>query len=110
MKFQTPEEFFLNESSLPFSWGCFDPESYLKKNNYFSIYYSQASKAEEEKEKKKLIEKIEKRIFQNCDEEKQELVICVGCPASGKSRFTKTFFVSKGYARVNRDTLKTKEK
>eukprot|EP01114_Cavostelium_apophysatum_P009515 TRINITY_DN22667_c0_g1_i1.p2 TRINITY_DN22667_c0_g1~~TRINITY_DN22667_c0_g1_i1.p2 ORF type:complete len:153 (-),score=48.61 TRINITY_DN22667_c0_g1_i1:33-491(-) len=34
----------------------------------------------------------------------------VGPPASGKSSFAKTIFVSQGYVRVNRDTLKTKEK
>ncbi|EGG24188.1 SAP DNA-binding domain-containing protein [Cavenderia fasciculata] len=41
--------------------------------------------------------------------QRQELVIMVGLPASGKSTFTETHFVPAGYSRVNRDTLKTKE-
>jgi bifunctional polynucleotide phosphatase/kinase len=52
-----------------------------------------------------------------CDDENfkpssdnQELIIMIGRPASGKSTFTETYLVPKGYARVNRDTLKTMPK
>jgi bifunctional polynucleotide phosphatase/kinase len=41
---------------------------------------------------------------------RQEVIICVGMPASGKSSFTKKIFEPNGYVRVNQDTLKTKEK
>ena len=39
-----------------------------------------------------------------------EVVLLVGCPASGKSTFAKRYLQSKGYIIVNRDTLKTQEK
>lgn len=42
--------------------------------------------------------------------DKQELVICVGYPASGKSSFVKKNLVEKGYVYVNQDTLKTRDK
>lgn len=38
----------------------------------------------------------------------KEMIIFVGSPASGKSTFWKNYLEK--YARVNRDTLKTKEK
>ncbi len=41
---------------------------------------------------------------------KQEMVIMVGEPASGKSSFSRKFFSSKGYEICNQDTLKTKAK
>lgn len=40
----------------------------------------------------------------------QELVLLVGFPACGKTTFYKRFFEPLGYAHVNRDTLKTREK
>jgi len=39
-----------------------------------------------------------------------ELVLFVGWPASGKSTFARTYFAPAGYAIVNQDTLKTKDK
>jgi len=42
--------------------------------------------------------------------EKQELVIFVGFPASGKSTLAKTYMIPKGYVHVNRDTLKDQNK
>eukprot|EP00455_Lapot_gusevi_P055144 TRINITY_DN8947_c0_g1_i6.p1 TRINITY_DN8947_c0_g1~~TRINITY_DN8947_c0_g1_i6.p1 ORF type:complete len:268 (+),score=99.96 TRINITY_DN8947_c0_g1_i6:30-806(+) len=40
----------------------------------------------------------------------QELVLCVGSPASGKSSFAQKHFKNHGYEWINRDTLGTKEK
>jgi bifunctional polynucleotide phosphatase/kinase len=38
------------------------------------------------------------------------MIVMVGCPASGKSSYVKNVIVPKGYAYVNRDTLKTPAK
>lgn len=48
--------------------------------------------------------------FSGLASDKQEMVILVGMPASGKSTFAKKYFVSRGYAHVNQDTLGTKAK
>ena len=39
----------------------------------------------------------------------QELIVCVGFPASGKSTYTRHVFEANGYVRINQDTLKNKE-
>jgi len=86
--FKTPEEFFLGESPAPFEWDGIDPKKYLE-----SI-------------PKDLKDPDAKDVIGTG----QELVIMVGRPASGKSTFTKRFFVPAGYVHVNQDTLKTKDK
>lgn len=40
----------------------------------------------------------------------KEVVVFVGCPASGKSTIRERYFTPHGYTAVNRDTLGTKEK
>lgn len=37
----------------------------------------------------------------------QEVIVMVGCPASGKSTFRKRYLEPHGYVAVNRDTLGT---
>ncbi|KAJ3023950.1 UNVERIFIED_CONTAM: hypothetical protein HDU68_008392 [Siphonaria sp. JEL0065] len=44
------------------------------------------------------------------DLEGPELVLLVGPPASGKTSFTSTHFLTKGYIHVNQDTLKDRKK
>ena len=83
--FQTPEEFFLNDDPVPFEWRSFDPND-LKENK--SLPYNA----------KDFISK------------KQEMIIFVGFPASGKSTFAKTYLVPNGYVHINRDTLGTMAK
>lgn len=84
--FFTPEEYFFGESPVTkFNWDGPDPK----------ILY--------EKHKDNVLPNT---ILSNS----QELIVFVGCPASGKSSFTENHFVKAGYERVNRDTLKTKEK
>ncbi|OAD78705.1 hypothetical protein PHYBLDRAFT_107877, partial [Phycomyces blakesleeanus NRRL 1555(-)] len=82
IEFKTPEEFFLNEPKAPFTWGPFDPHI------------------------------IDKDSTLNIPElgPKPHVVVFVGCPASGKSRFAKKYLVPKGYIYVNQDTLKTRNK
>ena len=80
IKFLTPEEIFFNhQSTKKYNWGEFNPTS---------LDYS------------KMVP-TSVRIPGSG----QELVVFVGCPASGKSNFFKRFMEPKGYRYVNRDTL-----
>jgi len=84
--FETPEEYFLGHAPEPFRWDTFDPST---------------------------LKKVKKPLHEGglpLTSYKQELVIFVGFPASGKSTFAKKHMIPKGYVHVNRDTLKTKEK
>jgi len=88
VKFQTPEEFFLGETGAPAQMvrGDFNPADLSSAG---SIFKGETAEA-----------KITK--------DTQEVVIFVGSPASGKSTFWQNYMSQ--YIRVNRDTLKTKEK
>lgn len=86
MKFHTPEHLFLGEKELPFELGV------------------QPHQLAEQLDEKAL------NLYKNIASKKQELVIFVGFPASGKSTFAKTHLVPKGYVHVNQDTLKTAAK
>jgi len=80
LKFYTPEEFFFNDPIFPYN-DCimgFDPSSCSSLP---------------------LDIKLEK---------KQEMVLLVGLPSSGKSSFCKTYFPD--HVRINMDTLKTSAK
>ncbi|KAI8576798.1 hypothetical protein K450DRAFT_255004 [Umbelopsis ramanniana AG] len=88
IQFQTPEEFFFNESPVKFSWGGFDP----KKATTEGPVCSPADTP--------LVP----------EDGHQEVIVFVGYPASGKSTFAHKHLVPKGYAYINQDTLKTREK
>ncbi|XP_031559592.1 bifunctional polynucleotide phosphatase/kinase-like isoform X2 [Actinia tenebrosa] len=81
IKFQTPEEFFLEKKPATFNMPVFDPKS-LDTNG--PIYTPSTAT---------LVAK------------EQEVVVMVGYPASGKSMFCEDHMVPHGYVRVNRDTL-----
>ncbi|KAK7484043.1 hypothetical protein BaRGS_00024655 [Batillaria attramentaria] len=85
IKFSTPEEFFLDEKPAAFEWKSINPNEILKK----------ATKPDPKQEFHK---------------KGKELVVMVGCPASGKSTFRKRYLEPHGYVAVNRDTLGTAEK
>jgi len=86
INFATPEEFFLNEKPAGFDWDGIDPKDV----------------------------KSDLPLFTPPDppliSDKQEVIICVGCPASGKSTFCKTHMEPKGYVWINQDILKKKRK
>jgi bifunctional polynucleotide phosphatase/kinase len=84
--FQTPEEYFLGHPPAPFKWDGIDPKSFLKKDQKLCTGDMPLTLS------------------------KQELVIFVGFPASGKSTFAKKYLIPKGYVHVNQDTLKSKDK
>eukprot|EP00697_Spironema_sp_BW2_P016759 gnl/Spiro4/8175_TR4308_c0_g1_i1.p1 gnl/Spiro4/8175_TR4308_c0_g1~~gnl/Spiro4/8175_TR4308_c0_g1_i1.p1 ORF type:complete len:443 (-),score=112.86 gnl/Spiro4/8175_TR4308_c0_g1_i1:13-1341(-) len=87
VRFQTPEEFFLNEPPTPnFDWNG------ITKDQLFALERQP---------------KLSARTWHRAG---PELVVMCGAPASGKSTFCKRFLVPHGYERVNRDTLKTKER
>ncbi|GFS01631.1 bifunctional polynucleotide phosphatase/kinase [Elysia marginata] len=88
IKFETPEEFFLGEKAASFDWGSLNPCAFLKKNPVITKTDDKALYAEK----------------------KQEMVVMVGPPASGKSTFRKRYLEPHGYVAVNRDTLGTMEK
>eukprot|EP00826_Nyctotherus_ovalis_P020569 TRINITY_DN16473_c0_g2_i7.p1 TRINITY_DN16473_c0_g2~~TRINITY_DN16473_c0_g2_i7.p1 ORF type:complete len:426 (+),score=111.34 TRINITY_DN16473_c0_g2_i7:218-1495(+) len=93
LKFNTPEQFFLGEAeeeskakSGPKNGAGFDPKDLPTSGAVIKGW--------------KEGEKVTR--------DEQEVVIFVGSPAAGKSTFWKNYMSS--YVRVNRDTLKTKEK
>eukprot|EP01147_Barroeca_monosierra_P003465 gene3465-8297_t len=82
VSFYTPEEYFLGErATTNFEWGVPNPKDILAKSNVFDA----------------------SSLFSPLP--KQELVIFVGPPASGKSTFVKRYMSDRGYTHVNRDTL-----
>ncbi|ESO88114.1 hypothetical protein LOTGIDRAFT_126696 [Lottia gigantea] len=85
IEFHTPDEFFLGEKPAKFDWGSLNAVDYLKTNPICT----------------------EKKVYKG---KGQEVVIMVGCPASGKSTFRKRHFEPHGYVAVNRDTMGTQEK
>ena len=84
LPFFTPEEHFQGLlKSSKFSWGEFDPRA---------LDYSKTGPT---------IEPTSAMLHSVT----QEIVIFVGCPASGKSTFFAKFMKPKGYIHINRDTL-----
>ena len=80
MKFYTPEEFFLGQKQTIPKIEQ-DLHKYDKNNNNHIKFDS-----------------------------KQEMIILVGSPGSGKSTYCENELVKKGYVRINQDTLKTEKK
>ena len=85
--FYTPEEYFLNINKEKFQLTGFDP---------FQFDTSTTT----------IDENI--NINVNKDINKQEIVLFVGLPASGKSFYYQKYFSN--YIHINQDTLKTKQK
>jgi len=92
--FQTPEEFFLNERLAPFNWRCPEPAVLLRD-----------AEAEAKKAKRPDIGYTSDAPLHSTG---QELIVCTGSPASGKSSFSIAHFPDHVY--VNQDTFKTKAK
>ena len=88
MKFHTPEEFFLAKSPAPFSFGEFDPRELVRSPP-------------------PLLEPESAQIVGPADV--SEVVVFVGCPASGKSSFYRQH-MTKSHDSVNRDQLGTWQK
>lgn len=79
--FYTPEEFFLKEKPAPFDWPTFMPKN-LDPNG-------------------PLLSPVTAKL----KSERQELIIMVGYPASGKTTFVNEHLMPHGYLHINRDSL-----
>lgn len=86
LAFQTPEEFFLGEAPVAFTWQSLDPAAYLKSLGPNPTGFTGSS----------------------ITKSSQEMVMFVGMPASGKSTFAEKHFIPAGYEWINKDTHKTK--
>jgi bifunctional polynucleotide phosphatase/kinase len=86
--FFTPEEFFLGDKPAKFLLGAFNPADYLPATTEQTSLPNSPPFARRGE---------------------QEVVVFVGSPASGKSSFFREN-LQEGYARVNQDTLKTRER
>ncbi|KAI8934015.1 hypothetical protein NX059_008783 [Plenodomus lindquistii] len=84
--FHTPEEFFLNEQPRPFV-RSFDPAQYLRGQAERSLSTVTFSKSESGR-----------------------IILFCGSPGAGKSSFYWKHLQPLGYARVNQDILKTRDK
>jgi bifunctional polynucleotide phosphatase/kinase len=91
VKFYTPEEFFDKEEEAPFEWGGVNASDIVRQAKEKNIKAFQGP-------------------LENLLSKQQEMIIFVGMPASGKSSFSKTYMVPKGYVWINRDSLGTAEK
>lgn len=80
-EFKTPEEYFDNIQEEPFDWDEFDKSSILV-DEQVHFYPSN----------------------------KQEMILLVGYPASGKTTFYENYLKNNGYVHINQDELKTLSK
>ncbi|KAI9643401.1 DNA kinase/phosphatase Pnk1 [Ciborinia camelliae] len=83
VKFYTPEEYFLKETPRPFT-RTFEPRDYSSGNTTVSLNYKKDNPT--------------------------DVVILCGSPGAGKSTFYWKQLEPLGYARVNQDILKTRDK
>ncbi|KAJ8369059.1 hypothetical protein SKAU_G00090870 [Synaphobranchus kaupii] len=81
LPFHTPEEFFLGWKSAPYSLPDFDPRTCDPTARLYDPPDASLTST------------------------RQEVIVAVGFPASGKSTFFHTHIIPKGYVYVNRDTL-----
>jgi bifunctional polynucleotide phosphatase/kinase len=88
--FHTPEEYFLGDPPAQFIMGAFNPLDYMSASSLNST----AARMTE------LIKPVEK----------PDIILFVGTPAAGKSTFFREYLAPMGYARVNQDTLKTRDR
>lgn len=88
IRYQSPEEFFLQQESRPFT-RLFDPTKYAESN---------------------LDSHTEVTPLVFSKKNKLDLVLFCGSPGAGKSTFYWNHMRPLGYARVNQDTLKSREK
>lgn len=92
LRFLTPEEFFLGASPAKFDWGSIDPAALLRATAQLDPLHD-----------------ISPRPLLPSPP-RQELILLVGPPASGKSSLYQRVFQPAGYVHVSRDILGTQPK
>ncbi|ESO10945.1 hypothetical protein HELRODRAFT_109229 [Helobdella robusta] len=80
LKFQTPDEYFIGQKPAKFTLPDFIVFTLFVEDFFYNSSFL------------------------------LQIIVMVGCPASGKSYFVKTYLVPLGYQRINRDTLGTWQK
>lgn len=99
--FKTPEEFFLNKPEAKYTMDGFDPQSLKEDAPLIQSTVKASSDKSSSSEKSTEIVRPDR----------QELVLLVGPPASGKSTFVRRYFLPCGkYEHVSRDILKDMKK
>jgi len=88
IKFQTPNEFFGDETPIPFVMSGFDPSKYLDE---------------------KLSSDSDSDVYEFIPRSK-ELIVIVGPPGSGKSEFVNKYIKPCGYVVISQDFYKTKKR
>ncbi len=79
-KFYTPEEYFNKIKTEEYNWDDINFDIYNEENNNIKII------------------------------DKQEIILFIGFPGSGKTTLYNTYFKNKGYIHINQDKLKTLQK
>jgi bifunctional polynucleotide phosphatase/kinase len=98
--FYTPEEYFLGDKPGKYVLGAFNPMDYIPVTESISTTVVEGLSAESAQLLGNVIS----------PPTKLEVLLFVGSPASGKSTFYQEHLMPLGYARVNQDTLKTRER
>uniref|UniRef100_A0A1B6DS87 PNK FHA domain-containing protein n=1 Tax=Clastoptera arizonana TaxID=38151 RepID=A0A1B6DS87_9HEMI len=86
LTFFTPEEHFLGQSPATYALPNFNPKSFNFDEDHLPFHPNTFKK------------------------KKNEVIILVGYPASGKSFFTQKYLIPQGYVHINRDSLGTWQK
>lgn len=94
--FYTPEEYFLGDKPADFILGAFNPQDYIPT----PISSQNGASA--------IATKLQTPVI--TPSTKPDVILFVGCPASGKSTFYRDHLLPMGYARINQDTLKTRDR
>lgn len=113
--FHTPEEYFLGHAPAKFSWGGIDPTAIRPVTGASATPAAAAAAAGAAGAKTSASASSAAAFSQQTGPYHDvtgslEVVLFCGLPAAGKSTFARTHFLPHGYAHVNQDTLKTKEK
>ncbi|MCJ1258884.1 hypothetical protein MMC24_006718 [Lignoscripta atroalba] len=102
--FKTPEEYFLNEATRPFT-RTFEPSTYLNATTTSTSVEANVPSSDPSSYSTPPFPAIRIKKKNSLD-----IVLLVGSPAAGKSSFYWRNLKPLGYERINQDTLKTRDR